>query len=104
MVYEQRADALKAKSQFNDVALDGQPMKIEMVESQGNERMLSSGIRCAVSAACAACFICLEPSAPDDALVGRALHTSLLIVPLLGKPRMAARYQVASSTAFDCSR
>ena len=45
MVYEQRADALKAKSQFNDVALDGQPMKIEMVESQGNERMLSSGIR-----------------------------------------------------------
>ena len=53
MVYEQRADALKAKSQFNDVALDGQPMKIEMVESQGNERMLSSGIRYAVqSCAC----------------------------------------------------
>ena len=48
MVYEQRADALKAKSQFNDVALDGQPMKIEMLENQGNERMLSSGIRCAV--------------------------------------------------------
>ena len=45
IVYEQKADAIKAKSQFNDVALDGQAMKIEMVESQGNGRMLSSGIR-----------------------------------------------------------
>ena len=47
VVFEQKADALKAKSQFNDVALDGQPMKIEMLETQGSGRMLSSGIRLA---------------------------------------------------------
>lgn len=46
-MFEQKADALKAKSQFNDVALDGQPMKIEMLETQGSGRMLSSGIRSA---------------------------------------------------------
>jgi hypothetical protein len=45
VVYENKADALKAKSQFDNVALDGQAMSIEFVQSQGGERVLASGIR-----------------------------------------------------------
>ncbi|CAL8470923.1 g10465 [Coccomyxa elongata] len=45
VVYENKADALKAKSQFDNVALDGQAMHIEFVQSQAGERVLASGIR-----------------------------------------------------------
>jgi hypothetical protein len=45
VVFESKADALKAKSTFDNVALDGQPMKIELVQGQPGERTLSSGIR-----------------------------------------------------------
>ncbi len=45
VVYENKADALKAKSQFDNVALDGQAMSIELFQSQGGERVLASGIR-----------------------------------------------------------
>ena len=47
VVYEAKADALKAKSQFDKVALDGQAMSIELHQpSAAGERTLSSGIRC----------------------------------------------------------
>ena len=92
MVYEQRADALKAKSQFNDVALDGQPMKIEMVESQGNERMLSSGIRYAVCfCMCMQIFLCWERSAPDAALLGSIVHTSGVIAPMPSRLKLVRK-------------
>jgi RNA recognition motif-containing protein len=45
VVYENKADALKAKSTFDNVALDGQAMKIELLQSQSGERTLSSGIK-----------------------------------------------------------
>lgn len=45
VVFENKADALKAKSQFDNVALDGQAMKIEFIQNQGGERVLASGIR-----------------------------------------------------------
>ena len=45
VVFENKADAVKAKSTFDNVALDGQPMKIELFQSQPGERTLSSGLR-----------------------------------------------------------
>ena len=102
MVYEQRADALKAKSQFNDVALDGQPMKIEMVESQGSERMLSSGIRCAANAACAYASCIWSPQPLLTHLWAGPFACSLVLVPLLGKPQTAGRYRLASGVAAAC--
>ena len=49
VVFVNRADALKALKQFNNLALDNQPMKIELTEASGVAGVpgkLSSGIRC----------------------------------------------------------
>ena len=47
VVFERREDALAAVKQYNNLALDNKPMKIELIENvaNGGGRMLSSGLR-----------------------------------------------------------
>ena len=48
MVFERREDAQQALKRYNNLALDGRVMKIELIENTGaapTGRMLSSGIR-----------------------------------------------------------
>lgn len=49
VIFERREDALSALKKYNNLSLDGKPMKIELIEAAagapGAGRMLSSGIR-----------------------------------------------------------
>ena len=47
VIFQNKEDAIAAVKQYNNLALDNKPMKIELIESSSGSsgRMLSSGLR-----------------------------------------------------------
>ncbi len=55
MVFQTKNDAMAAIKRYNNVALDGKKLVIELVDGQV-VRTLASGIRCAVVVGCLLCL------------------------------------------------